>query len=59
MFNFSYQNPTRIVFGEGQIKQLSALIPAGSKVVLRTYGGRYLLSRMACMRQVMQALQGL
>ncbi|MFC4655116.1 iron-containing alcohol dehydrogenase [Rheinheimera marina] len=38
MLNFSYQNPTRIVFGAGQIAQLSQLIPAGARVLL-TYGG--------------------
>ncbi len=56
MFNFSYQNPTRIVFGEGQIKQLSALIPAGSKVLL-TYGGGS-IKQNGVYSQVMQALQG-
>ncbi|KOO60036.1 aldehyde reductase [Rheinheimera sp. KL1] len=38
MFNFSYHNPTRIVFGDGQISQLSKLVPKDSKVLL-TYGG--------------------
>ncbi len=38
MLNFSFQNPTRVLFGEGQISQLRQLIPAGSKVLL-TYGG--------------------
>ncbi len=56
MFNFSYQNPTRIVFGEGQIKQLSALIPAGSKILL-TYGGGS-IKQNGVYSQVMQALQG-
>ena len=37
MFNFSFQNPTRIVFGEGQIKEIRQLVPSGSKVLL-TYG---------------------
>lgn len=38
MLNFTFQNPTRIVFGEGQIKELKQLVPAGSRVLL-TYGG--------------------
>lgn len=38
MFNFSFHNPTRVVFGEGQIQEISRLIPPGSKVML-TYGG--------------------
>ncbi|MDR2037003.1 MAG: iron-containing alcohol dehydrogenase [Bacteroidales bacterium] len=38
MNNFSFQNPTRLVFGKGQIAQLSALIPA-DKHVMVTYGG--------------------
>ncbi len=38
MFNFSFHNPTKVVFGEGQIQELSRLVPPGSKVML-TYGG--------------------
>tara|TARA_R110002126_G_scaffold97190_8_gene226737 strand:+ start:11262 stop:12416 length:1155 start_codon:yes stop_codon:yes gene_type:complete len=38
MFNFSYQNPTRIVFGKDQLSQLAKLIPSGSKVLM-LYGG--------------------
>jgi NADP-dependent alcohol dehydrogenase len=56
MFNFSYQNPTRIVFGEGQISQLSKLVPAGSKVLL-TYGGGSIKNN-GVYQQVMQALSG-
>lgn len=39
MNNFSFQNPTRLVFGKGQIAQLSTLIPAGSKIMLTIGGG--------------------
>jgi NADP-dependent alcohol dehydrogenase len=56
MFNFSYQNPTRIVFGEGQISQLAALVPKGSKVLL-TYGGGS-IKHNGVYQQVMQALDG-
>lgn len=38
MLNFTFQNPTRIVFGEGQINQLRQLVPAGARVLM-TYGG--------------------
>lgn len=38
MLNFTFQNPTRIVFGEGQIKELKQLVPAGARVLM-TYGG--------------------
>ncbi len=38
MFNFEYQNPTKILFGKGQIQSIAKEIPAGSKVML-TYGG--------------------
>lgn len=38
MLNFTFQNPTRIVFGEGQITALRQLVPAGARVLM-TYGG--------------------
>ena len=38
MLNFSFQNTTQILFGEGQIKALKKQIPAGAKVLV-TYGG--------------------
>jgi len=38
MLNFTFHNPTRIAFGEGQIKELRQLVPAGARVLL-TYGG--------------------
>ena len=38
MLNFDYHNPTKIVFGRGQIAQLENLIPKDSKILL-TYGG--------------------
>lgn len=38
MLNFSFQNTTKIQFGEGQIKTLSQLIPKTAKVLV-TYGG--------------------
>jgi NADP-dependent alcohol dehydrogenase len=56
MFNFSYQNPTRIVFGEGQISQLAALVPKGAKVLL-TYGGGS-IKHNGVYQQVVKALEG-
>lgn len=38
MLNFSFQNPTRIHFGEGQIKAISQEIPLDARVLL-VYGG--------------------
>lgn len=56
MFNFSYQNPTRIVFGQNQISQLSQLVPKGAKILL-TYGGGS-IKHNGVYQQVMQALDG-
>lgn len=38
MNNFQYYNPVRIVFGEGEIRQLSELVPKNARVLI-TYGG--------------------
>ena len=38
MQNFQFANPTQIIFGKGQIEQLTAKIPVGSKVFI-LYGG--------------------
>ncbi|WP_394261180.1 iron-containing alcohol dehydrogenase [Moraxella boevrei] len=38
MNNFTYFNPVKIVFGEGQIKELASLVPKNAKVLI-TYGG--------------------
>ncbi len=38
MNNFDFQNPTKILFGKGQIAKLSEEIPANAKVLL-LYGG--------------------
>lgn len=38
MNNFEFYNPTKILFGEGQVDNLSSLIPIDSKILL-TYGG--------------------
>ena len=56
MFNFSYQNPTRIVFGKDQLSQLRKLIPTGAKVLL-TYGGGS-IKHNGVYQQVIDALKG-
>ncbi|HJS16676.1 MAG TPA: iron-containing alcohol dehydrogenase, partial [Rheinheimera sp.] len=56
MFNFSYHNPTRIVFGDGQISQLSKLVPKESRVLL-TYGGGS-IKQNGVYQQVIDALKG-
>jgi NADP-dependent alcohol dehydrogenase len=38
MLNFDFYNPTRIVFGEGQIAKLRDLVPADARVLM-LYGG--------------------
>jgi NADP-dependent alcohol dehydrogenase len=38
MLNFSFQNTTQIIFGEGQIASLKKQIPSDAKILL-TYGG--------------------
>ena len=38
MNNFDFKNPTKIIFGKGQIAQLNKEIPQGAKVLM-LYGG--------------------
>lgn len=56
MQNFSYFNPTRILFGKGQIAAIAAQIPAGSRVLV-TYGGGSIF-RNGVHAQVTAALAG-
>ncbi len=39
MQNFTFHNPTRIIFGEGQIAALDAYIPQEARVLVTTGGG--------------------
>ena len=39
MNNFNFFNPTRIVFGEGQIKEINQLIPESARVMI-LFGGQ-------------------
>ena len=56
MNNFTYHNPTRIHFGQGQIAKLSEEIPADAKVLI-TYGGGS-IKKNGVLGQVHAALQG-
>ena len=53
--NFDFANPTRIVFGKGQIAQLPNLVPKGS-IVYMTYGGGS-IKRNGVYDQVKEALK--
>ncbi len=39
MENFTYQNPTKLIFGKGQLEQLKNEIPSYGNRVLLVYGG--------------------
>jgi NADP-dependent alcohol dehydrogenase len=38
MNNFNFHNPTRIVFGEGKVAELDALVPSNARVIT-LFGG--------------------
>lgn len=56
MKNFIYQNPTKIIFGKGQIEELKNEIPKNSKVLLLYGGGS--IKKNGIYEQVTKALQG-
>ena len=56
MQNFTYHNPTELVFGRGTIARLGKLIPAGKRVML-TFGGGS-VRRNGVYDQVARALEG-
>ena len=56
MNNFKYRNPTKILFGKGQIENLSTEIPANSKVLM-LYGGGSIMKN-GIYEQVTKALSG-
>ncbi|MRI33888.1 NADH-dependent alcohol dehydrogenase [Endozoicomonas sp. OPT23] len=55
MNNFSFQNPTRIHFGKGQIAAIANEIPADAKVLI-TYGGGS-IKKNGTLDQVLEALK--
>lgn len=56
MNNFTFRNPTKLIFGKGTIAKLGKEIPANAKIMV-TYGGGS-IRRNGVYEQVMDALQG-
>lgn len=56
MKNFVYKNPTKIIFGKGQIENLKNEIPQDTKVLLLYGGGS--IKKNGIYEQVIAALQG-
>ena len=56
MNNFVFQNPTKLIFGKGEIKRLSKLIDKDKKILI-TYGGGS-IKRNGVYEQVIKALEG-
>ena len=56
MNNFIYHNPTKLVFGKGQIARLPKLIPADKRILI-TFGGGS-VKRNGVYDQVVKALEG-
>ncbi|MCD8102156.1 MAG: iron-containing alcohol dehydrogenase [Alistipes sp.] len=56
MNNFVFRNPTKLVFGKGQIAKLAELIPAGKKIMV-TFGGGSVKAN-GIYDQVCRALEG-
>lgn len=56
MLNFTFYNPTKILFGEGQIAALGAEVPKGSRVLI-TYGGGSVV-KTGTLAEVRAALDG-
>ncbi len=56
MNNFVFQNPTKLIFGKGQIAQLGKELPKGKKILV-TFGGGS-VKRNGVYEQVVKALEG-
>lgn len=56
MDNFTFKNPTEIIFGEGQIEAIAERIPRGSRILV-TYGGGS-IKKNGVYDQVVKALDG-
>ena len=57
MKNFSFRNPTKLIFGKGTISCLASEIPAGSKIMI-TFGGGSVKNN-GVYEQVINAMRGL
>ncbi|MDO5017443.1 MAG: iron-containing alcohol dehydrogenase [Porphyromonas sp.] len=56
MKNFTFQNPTKLIFGKGSIGKLRAEIPTGNKILM-TYGGGSIIKN-GIYQQVLEQLEG-
>ena len=56
MNNFEFQNPTRLIFGKGQIARLSQELPRDKKILV-TFGGGSVKAN-GVYDKVMEALKG-
>ncbi|MDR1652261.1 MAG: iron-containing alcohol dehydrogenase [Prevotellaceae bacterium] len=56
MYNFSYINPTKLIFGAGQIEKLKTELPADAKILI-VYGGGS-IKHNGVYQQIINALQG-
>ncbi|PLZ03895.1 NADH-dependent alcohol dehydrogenase [Burkholderia sp. WAC0059] len=54
MQNFTFRNPTKIIFGEGQIAALDAEVPRNARVLITSGGGS--ITRNGVLAQVQAAL---
>ncbi len=41
MYNFEFRNPTKVLFGKGQIVQFGKEIPQHARILLTYGGGRW------------------
>ncbi|PFG04939.1 iron-containing alcohol dehydrogenase [Bacillus sp. es.034] len=57
MNDFTFYNPTKLIFGKGQVEQLKELVPQYGKKVLVVYGGGS-IKRNGLYDQVMSVLKG-
>ncbi len=58
MENFTYQNPTKLIFGKGQLEQLKNEVPSYGNKVLLVYGGGS-IKRNGLYDQVIEQLQAI
>ncbi len=56
MYNFQFQNPTKLIFGRGMIASLKREIPQGAKIMI-TFGGGS-VKKNGVYDQVVEALKG-
>ncbi len=56
MYNFEFQNPTKLIFGKGTIARIKDEIPVGTKLML-TFGGGS-VKKNGVYEQVIDALKG-